>query len=197
MLTQKQEQFALNLFKGLTQREAWIQAGYSSNYPVATIDKNACTLASKGKIKGRVEELRAQMAKPSIMSLEEMLERHSEIARARLTDFQTAGADGSWIDIGPENPSAGALQEITSRTEYDKDGSSPSVITKVKLHDPVRSMQEIARLKGHYPKDGAGGTHNDKAIYFILSGEQSEKLIEGIGDRLAPLDTDEDIDATE
>jgi len=165
----------------MTQREAWIQAGYSTKYPLAQVDVHACQLANKDKIKVRLAELRAEAAQGAVMSLQEMLERHTEIARANITDFQTAGADGSWINIGPENEHTGAIQEITSRTEYDKDGSSPSVITRVKLHDPVRSMQEIARLKGHYPKEATQVYQDNRVINFIVS---DRKLIDGISKRL-------------
>ena len=40
-LTPKQERFALNLFKGLSQREAYIQAGYSSKQLPSTLDRNS------------------------------------------------------------------------------------------------------------------------------------------------------------
>jgi len=186
MLTAKQEKFTLNLFQDVPQYQAWGNAGYSTKYPLKIIRENACRLANSSKIKTRLAELRAEVSSPAVMSLQEILERHSDIARAKITDFQTAGADGSWIDIGPENAHAGAIQEITSRTEYDKDGSKPSLITKVKLHDPVRSMQEIAKLKGHYPKEGTGeGNVDNKVINFILSDGQSQELIDGITRRLS------------
>lgn len=57
MLTQKQELFTLNLFSGMTQRESWIKAGYSSNYALKVIDSNACALANRSKIKVRLQEL--------------------------------------------------------------------------------------------------------------------------------------------
>ena len=182
-LTQKQENFTLNLFKDMTQRESWIQAGYSSKYPLPMIDSHACSLANKDKIKVRLAELRAEAAQGAVMSRQEILERHSEIARAKITDFQTAGADGSWIDIGPENKHAGAIQEITSKTEYDKDGSSPSVVMKVKLHDPVRSMQEIARLQGHYPKEDTNITYNDIKVLIVR-----EKPREALQSTRSPLE---------
>jgi len=176
-LTQKQENFTINLLKGMTQREAWIQAGYSSKYALPGIDVHACQLANKDKIKLRLGELRAEAAEGAVMSLQEMLERHTGIARAKITDFQTAGADGSWIDIGPDNEHAGALQEITSRTEYDVNTSKAAIITKIKLHDPVRSMQEIARLRGHYPKEAQSDINVN--VVFVIGRGYRDQLEEG------------------
>ena len=56
-LTQKQETFTQLLFEGKTQREAWVQAGYSSKYAPAIIDVNACKLANSNKVKLRLGEL--------------------------------------------------------------------------------------------------------------------------------------------
>jgi len=185
-LTQRQENFTLNLLKNLTQREAWIQAGYSSKYAPAIIDKHACELANKGKIQGRLAELRAEAASAAVMSLQEMLEAHTEIARGRVGHFLD---DGHRIKQD-SNLSSAAIQELdTSDIKIGKgENAMLAHITKLKLHDPVRSMQEIARLKGHYPKEAQGGdTYNDKAIYFIVA---DQNLVEGIKDRLKDGNSD-------
>jgi phage terminase small subunit len=82
VLTQKQENFCVNIVSGMTQRDAWINAGYSGNYPVASIDSNACTLANETKIQQRIQELRdkAVASNPKIMSVTARLERLSQIA---------------------------------------------------------------------------------------------------------------------
>ncbi|MFC1972444.1 terminase small subunit, partial [Chloroflexota bacterium] len=48
-LTPKQERFCLNLLKGMSQREAYIQAGYSGNQARDTIDNHAYQLAHRGE----------------------------------------------------------------------------------------------------------------------------------------------------
>ena len=84
MLTQKQESFCLNILNGMTQREAWTQAGYSSKYDVAIIDVHACALAAQDKIKIRMNELRDQAASTSVMTVQERFERLSEFARENI-----------------------------------------------------------------------------------------------------------------
>jgi len=150
----------------MTQREAWIQAGYSSKYPLAQVDIHACQLANKGKIKIRLEELRAEAARGAVMSLQEMLEAHTEIARGRVGHFLD---DGQRIKQGADLNSA-ALQELdTSDIKIGRgENAKLATITRLRLHDPVRSMQEIARLRGHYPKEAQGSiTYNDIKVLIV------------------------------
>lgn len=81
VLTQKQENFTQNIFKGMSQRDAWIGAGYSSNYAVAVIDVNACNLAKKNKIKLRLDELREAVKSENIMTVKERQERLSTFGK--------------------------------------------------------------------------------------------------------------------
>ena len=145
-LTQKQENFARYLFGGLSQREAWIKAGYSSNYAPSIIDINACKLAATPKVKLRCNELNQKAEDDSVMGKLERKQRLSEIARARLTDFVEAGADGAWINIGLESVNSAALQSVKSKTEYDSEGTHPTVITDIKLHDPVKAMTVLNEM---------------------------------------------------
>jgi len=175
-LTQKQIGFTQDYFSEVPPGQAYMTHYKVKNMAVA--DVCASKLLKTTKISAYLQELRLKAESKLVMSKQEILERHSEIARAKITDFQTTGADGSWIDIGPENKHAGAIQEITSRTEYDKDGSNPSVVMKVKLHDPVRSMQEIAKLQGHYPKEGTGEGDRYYDIKVLIVRERPREVLE-------------------
>lgn len=152
-LTKKQEQFALNIFSGMTQREAWIKAGYSSNYSMAVVDSNACALAHISKIQLRLEELQDKAASDKIMEVRERKERLSEIGRGRLTDYQESGQDGGWINIGPESPNTAALSEIVSTTKCNENGANPTLITKVKLHNPINAIAELNKMEKIYSGD--------------------------------------------
>jgi phage terminase small subunit len=158
MLTQRQEQFALNLVQDMSQREAYLKAGYSPKQLPATIDRHAHELANNDKIMARVSQLRQKAEDNAVMSLQERRKRLSEIAGANLTDFMELGQDGSWVNLGPETKKSGAIQEIHSRTEYDKDGSKPTVYTSVKLHDPVRAIDLLNKMDKLYSE---GVTNND------------------------------------
>ena len=80
-LTQKQERFTQNLFGGMSQREAYIVAGYSSKQAPATIDRNACILANSNKIVTRWNDLRQKAEDESVLIVLERKQRLTEFAR--------------------------------------------------------------------------------------------------------------------
>lgn len=180
-LTQKQEAFCRLFFEnGNNATQAALAAGYSQ--------KNARRIASENltklDISERIAAMRQMALDASIGTVQEREQRLTEIYRARLTDFMTAGADGSWIDIGPENPNAGAIQEITSKTEYDKDGSNPAVITKIKLHDPVKAIAEQNKMNHVYETNPTVNVDNRKVEITVVSPEAKsllDEVIEGAG----------------
>ena len=74
-LTPKQERFALNLFKGLSQRESYIQAGYSSNTQIAGLDVHASNLANSAKVLLRLRELQEEAKDETIGDVRERQQR--------------------------------------------------------------------------------------------------------------------------
>ena len=80
-MTQKQENFALNLFKGMSQREAYVKAGYSSRQSMKVIDNHACELAKTGGVKMRLEEFNQKSTDDSILTKLERKQRLSLIAK--------------------------------------------------------------------------------------------------------------------
>lgn len=181
-LTQKQENFVNNLFQDMTQREAWIKAGYSSNYSMSVLDSNACRLANTSKIQARLEELR-QATKSALIADEiERKEILSEIARGRLTDYITCGPDRDLISVGSESPNTAAFQEIISRTEYDKDGADVAVVTKLKLHNPIQAIDVLNKMEKIYEAE-KGTTINNQIVNInvmsVKGKDLTERLIEG------------------
>lgn len=74
MLTQKQEQFALNIFEGMSQADAYRQSYSAKNMSDNAIYREASLLMSNPKIAQRIQELRDKTAKYSIMSAQKRLE---------------------------------------------------------------------------------------------------------------------------
>ncbi len=148
-LTEHQENFIVAYFQLGDPSAAYLQAGYKAKSSAVA---SACStrLLKNAKILGRLKELRDAAASAKIMSVRERKERLSEIARGKLTDYMTAGPDGSWVNVGPEVPNAGAIQEIHSRTEYDDNGEKPTVYTSVKLHDPTKAIDLLNKMDGAY-----------------------------------------------
>ena len=79
-LTQKQETFTLNLLKGMSQRVAWREAGFSCKYSPAVIDVRACEMARKVKV--RLAELRAKVETDAVANKREIMKWHTKLLRA-------------------------------------------------------------------------------------------------------------------
>ena len=100
-LTVKQEKFVQGLFKGLSQREAYKKAYDSKNMKDETIDKRACEIAKEGKIKGRLQELRDNIAKRNTVSVEWVLNNLKEVAERCMQAEPVMIRDGDgWIESG-------------------------------------------------------------------------------------------------
>jgi hypothetical protein len=152
-LTEKQERFTLNLFEGMSQREAYIKAGYSTNYPMAIVDTNACNLAKNNNVLIRLNELKLKAQDASIASVMERQQILSEIARAKITDYQEQGADGGYINIGPEKPNTRAISGIVATTKYDANGANPTLISRIRLHSPTQAIDLLNKMDRLYAPD--------------------------------------------
>ena len=74
MLTAKQEQFAQNIIKGMSQADAYRSAYNTSRMTDKTIHENASRLANDSKVSARIAELRGQISKENIMTAQKRLE---------------------------------------------------------------------------------------------------------------------------
>ena len=174
-LTPKQEKFCLNYLKMGNATQAAIAAGYSKR----TANRIASQNLSKLDIVTRLKELNAKVASSSIMDVQERKERLTEIARARLTDFMELGADGSWVNIGPETKGSAAIQEIHSRTEYDKDGNAPTIYTSVKLLDPMKAIDLLNKIDRIYT-DGLQVNVDNRSVTIQVVSDKARELTERI-----------------
>jgi len=143
---QRWELFCQGIVTGKSAVQAYTDAGYKPK--AARV--SGPQLLSHPVIQGRIKELNEMALTPKIMSKTERMERLSEIARARPSDFVTAGPDGSWVNIGMESLNSAALQSVKSRTEYDDNGDHPAVVTEIKLHPPVQAIAELNKMLGDY-----------------------------------------------
>jgi len=160
-LTAKQEAFALNIFQGLTQREAWIKAGYSDNYVLPWIDSHACRLANSVKIQTRLQELRGKIEDNAIATVEERQKRLTELIRADLVDF--IGEDGD-PKLTRDIPHHQAASEFSTTTRYTKDGL-PIIRKSIKIRDPIAAISELNKMEHIYE---TGGNIRDINVVFII-----------------------------
>ena len=175
------EIFAQNTFVGKTAGESAKVAGYSGK----TCYAQGSELLKNLKIQARIKELHELAASAKVMTVQERKERLSEIARARLTDFVECGPDGSWVNIGLETADSAAIQEIITKTEYDDNGTHPTVVSRVKLHDPVKALAELNKMEGAYAPVKADFTSKGEALQpqapqIIVISQESHQLTQQI-----------------
>lgn len=175
-LTTKQEKYACNIFSGMSNHEAYLQAGYSGNASSAVIDVNASRLANSTKVLLRIDELRKQISDDKIMPVQERKERLSEIARGRLTDYQEAGLDGAgYISITKDSPNTAAISGIESATKFDENGNTGTLFTKVRLHSPTQAIDLLNKMDKIY-SDTVINIDNRKVEISGLTDEQLEAI---------------------
>ena len=87
MLTPKQEQFAQNIIAGMSQADAYRAAYSTSNMSDKTIWENASRIANNSKVQARINELRNEIAKDTIMSVQERMEWLTEIIKDNVSNI--------------------------------------------------------------------------------------------------------------
>ena len=125
-LTQKKENFTLNIFKGMTHREAYVKAGYASNYAIEVMDTNASMLANSNKILIRLKELRGEVKADTIADVTERQEILTEIARGNLIDYQTP----TGIHIDADSPNQRAIEGLEVVTMSSRDSQAGTITIK-------------------------------------------------------------------
>lgn len=178
-LTQRQETFCVKYFELGNATEAAIQAGYRPKAARFI----ASRLLTKDNIRARIQELRQKLEDETIMNVSERQRKLTEIARARITDFMELGQDGSWVNIGEETPQGEAIQEIHSRTEYDKDGSKPTVYTTVKLHDPTKAIDLLNKMDKIYSEGSLVQNNINRTVNVYVVDSETKDLMTRVGER--------------
>jgi len=178
-LTQKQETFCIKYFELGNATEAAIQAGYKPKAARFI----ASRLLTKDNIQARIQELRQKVEDKAIMNVSERQRRLTEIARAKITDFMELGQDGSWVNLGPEVPMSAAIQEIKSRTEYDKDGANPTIYTSVKLHNPLQAIDLLNKMDKIYGEGSLVQNNISRQVNVYVIDNETKDLLARIGER--------------
>lgn len=79
MLTAKQEAFVQNIIQGMSQADAYRSAYSTKRMSDNAVYREASLLVASPKIAQRLQELRDELAKPSIMTAQQRLEWLTEL----------------------------------------------------------------------------------------------------------------------
>jgi len=146
-LNARQHRFALNLVQGMSQTDAYLNAGY--NVPREVAASNAAQLIRNPRVSTFYDSLRTAAVtelQDAVLSDSEKRSILAKIARAELTDF----LDGSGRpSLTKKTPNAKAAKEFYHKTQLDKDGN-PIVTSSIKLVDAIEAIREDNKMMGSY-----------------------------------------------
>lgn len=97
MLTPKQEKFVMNIIDGMSQADAYRNSYDVKKMSDKTVWEKASRLMSDDKVRARLQELRDQMMKPSIMSAQERLEYLTRVIKGEELEETYEWDDGERI----------------------------------------------------------------------------------------------------
>ena len=87
-LTPKQERFVQNVFKGMSQREAYKDAYKTKRMSDNAIDREACVMMKSPKISQRYQQLVDKLEKKTIMTAEERMEWLSKVITGDIKEVE-------------------------------------------------------------------------------------------------------------
>lgn len=171
-LTEKQERFVQGLLKGLSQREAYEQAGYQTQgWRKKAVSSAACNLIKSPYVSKRYEQLSARLRQEAeaIITAKEVLSGITHIAQDDISnylDFYT-GEDGKVVvkmkdshDIDTRN-----ISEIT----LGRDGQ-----LKFKLYERDTALYKLAAILGLNSQSLAAMETPDDGFLEALNSKGSE-----------------------
>ena len=175
-LTPKQERYALFLFQGLSQRDAYLKAGYSGKQGLEAIDENSCRLAKHSNILSRLAELQQAAEDDAIGTVNERRKRLTDIYRAQMVDFISPSGEPT---LSKDIPHHAAVSEF-SITQMS--AGEEKVITKrtLKLRDPIAAIQEQNKMERIGTPEST--TINFNEIKVLIVRESSPNLAVTAGD---------------
>lgn len=166
----KRETYCLNVAGGRNGSESARLAGYCPDNP-----QNAHVMAwylnKRQDVRDRIAWLRAQATGKAILDLKQIKIVLSEIASARLKDYQDA--DGKFRPLDDDSPNPSAVAEVIYK--FDPIKKQPYVAS-LRLRDPLPAMAELSRLEGAYKKPGSSVTVAPVVSVLVDQGAR-EKLL--------------------
>lgn len=152
-LTQLQQRIATNVLAGMSQRQAYYDAGGSATTDQSA-DASASEILSTLTVKEFMDAMKEEAVSNAVMSRQEALERLSNFARTDLKDLVEFGSYELGED-GDGNPIVQAAWKIKDSVLQDPmKMAAISELTagkegiKIKTHSPITAIQQLAKMQG-------------------------------------------------
>lgn len=160
-LNPKQSAFVTEYLKDFNASKAAERAGYSKKTARSIGQK----LLTKVDIQAEIARLQLEARSTAIMEYEEMCERLTRMARRNILDFMRPRGG---IDLTKAD--AAVIQSI-EQVQVNK----RTKITKIRLIDPLKAMEQLAKLKGYYAPEQVSVTVNSFAELAKEIGYRPDK----------------------
>lgn len=152
-LTQLQQRVAVNVLSGMTQRQAYYEAGGTAENDKAA-DAIASRMLSDARVIAFMDAMKLEAVSNAVMSRQEALEKLSNLARTDLKDLVEFGsyelgedADGNPIVQASWKIKDSALQDPAKMSAISELTTGKEGI-KIKTHSPITAIQQLAKMQG-------------------------------------------------
>jgi phage terminase small subunit len=155
-MTKLQQKFSLGIVKGLSQIDAYRQAGGKAKTN-DTARACASEILTKPNVKAFIDEIGSAAITDAVMTRQEALERLSVMARASIHEMVEFGEsdcgldeDGKPIIQASWRFKPSTLQSPESLAAISELTAGPRGIS-LKLHDPKAAIKQLAEMQGWEP----------------------------------------------
>ncbi len=154
-LTPLQKRVATNVIAGMTQRQAYIEAGGKGATETA-MDSSASEILRNLQVKAFMDSVQLQAVDKAIMDRDEACKILSMLGRGRLTDivkFRTANI-GKDLETGADvNQTVWEINEGLQESDPDKliiisELEVGKFGPKIKTHSKIAAIQQLAKMQG-------------------------------------------------
>lgn len=157
----RRKRFAQEYAKTGNGAQAAVKAGFSPKAAKVT----ASRLLTDANVRAEIARLSAKVEDASICSIAERKQILSEIARGRLQDFCTSGADGFVPNVGLENLNSRALKSVTTKVICNGKDTDAAYVTKLELRDPAQAIEILNKMDGVYAQDLEEGEFRCRVVF--------------------------------
>ena len=173
-LNSRQYRFCLNIMQGMSQTEAYLQAGYicESREVAHTCASSLLSSAKVSSFMASYQEKQLAMVESQLLSKSEKRTILAGIARAQLIDLIDDNGD---LKVDKKSPAVKALKEYYKKTRLDRDGN-PIVTSSAKLLDPLAAIMEDNKMTGDYAPSKSMHAHRVQFdINMVERGRRREE----------------------
>ncbi len=152
MLTPKQEKFVQGLVAGLSQRKAYINAGYSTKgHTETTIDANASRLFNNSKVLARFNELMSQHKEKALWTREQAINDLIWVKEQARNSMIDEKFDNGYVRQGTSTAYINAIKELNALEDVYPD-KTQNININGELNNPFGGLttEQLARLADGY-----------------------------------------------